>query len=81
MANSPFVGTGHNPEGVDLPLGLGMRLAQEPKAMDVFGAMDEGQKARVVQYVQAATTGNEAKERIETAVTSLRDNNLSVFHI
>jgi uncharacterized protein YdeI (YjbR/CyaY-like superfamily) len=71
MANSPFIGTGHNPEGVDLPLGFGMRLAQEPRAMDTFGILDEAGKARVVSYIQAATNGDEAKNRIETAVNSL----------
>jgi len=71
MANSPFIGIGHNPEGVDLPLGFGMRLAQEPRAMDTFGSLDEGGKNRVVSYIQAASSGDDAKNRIETAVNSL----------
>jgi len=71
MSNSPFIGTGHNPEGVDLPLGFGMRLAQEPRAMDTFGALDECGKNQVVSYIQAASNGEEAKNRIESAVSSL----------
>jgi uncharacterized protein YdeI (YjbR/CyaY-like superfamily) len=76
MANSPFIGTGHNPEGVDLPLGFGMRLAQEPRAMDTFGTLDEGEKAQVVSYIQAASSGEDAQNRIETAVGSLSDGRL-----
>ena len=76
MANSPFIGIGHNPEGVDLPLGLGMRLAQEPRAMDTFGSLDEEQKAQVVGYIQSGATGDDARELIETAINSLRDGQL-----
>ena len=76
MANTPFIGIGHNPEGVDLPLGFGMRLAQEPRAMDMFGTLSEGQKANVVGFIQASSTGEDAEMRIETAVASLRDGRL-----
>ncbi|MDR0325982.1 MAG: YdeI/OmpD-associated family protein [Oscillospiraceae bacterium] len=76
MANNPFIGIGHNPEGPDLPLGLGMRLAQEPRAMDTFGTLNEGQKTQVISYIQAASTGDDAQNRIETAVTSLREGRL-----
>ena len=79
MSNSPFIGIGHNPEGPDLPLGFGMRLAQEPRAMDAFGELSEERKAQVVSYIQSSVTGDDAKDRIETAVSSLRDGNLSVF--
>ncbi|MDR0292564.1 MAG: hypothetical protein LBH95_00220 [Oscillospiraceae bacterium] len=76
MSNGTFIGIGRNPDGVDLPLGLGMRLAQEPRAMETFGALDEAQRNRVVDYIQAAVTGGDAKDRIETAVCSLRDGHL-----
>lgn len=76
MTNSPFIGLGHNPEGPDLPLGFGMRLAQDPAAMDTFGALDREQKNRVISYIQASHTGSDAENRIESAVNSLRDGNI-----
>ena len=76
MSNSPFIGIGHNPEGPDLPLGLGMRLAQDPRAMDTFGTLSEGQKAQVIGYIQGGATGDDALQRLETAVNSLRDGHL-----
>ncbi|MCL1807929.1 MAG: YdeI/OmpD-associated family protein [Oscillospiraceae bacterium] len=76
MSNTPFIGTGHNPEGPDLPLGLGMRLAQEPKAMASFGTLSILQKTQVIEYIQAASTGDDAERRIDTAVSSLRDGHL-----
>jgi len=79
MHNTPFIGIGPNPDGVDLPLGFGMRLAQEPGAIDAFGALDEARKADVIHYIQACATGEEAKERIETAVTALKNNNLTIL--
>ena len=79
MARTPFIGTGPNPEGPDLPLGFGMRMAQEPSALDTFGTLDGEQKTRVVDYIQSCSTGDEAKERIESAVCALRDCNVSFF--
>jgi uncharacterized protein YdeI (YjbR/CyaY-like superfamily) len=73
MSNNTFIGTGRNPEGPDLPLGFGMRLAQEPRAMDTYGTLSDGQKAQVIGYIQASASGDDAQRRIETAVTSLRD--------
>ena len=76
MTHSPFIGTGHNPEGPDLPLGFGMRLAQEPAAMEAFGRLDADGKARVVGYIQGSHSGEEAENRVESAVTALRDGNI-----
>jgi uncharacterized protein YdeI (YjbR/CyaY-like superfamily) len=73
MANSPFIGTGNNPEGPDLPLGFGMRLAQEPGAMNMFGVLDDAAKSRIISYIQSSATGSDAENRIENAVASLRD--------
>lgn len=76
MSGTNFIGTGHNPEGPDLPLGLGMQLAQNPKAMDAFGSMTNAQKAAMIGYIQGAATGGEAKERIADAVYRLHNNRI-----
>ena len=71
MNQTPFIGIGHNPEGPDLPLGLGMQLAQDPKAMDTFGRMSRAQKSELIAFVQGATTGDEAKQRMTDALARL----------
>ncbi len=71
--NSSFVGMGHNPApGVpDIPMGLGMRIAQDPRAMQGFTQLSDDHKRQLIGYVQAAQTGDEAKERVRNAVSML----------
>lgn len=68
-----FIGIGKNPNSnvPDIPLGLGMELAQSPQAMDAFGRLTNEQKTQMIRHIQASTTGDEAKERITQAVNSL----------
>ena len=73
---SNFIGTGHNPDGPDLPLGLGMQLAQNPKAMEAFGRMTNLEKSKMIAHIQAAKTGDEAKTRLTQAVCELGGNNI-----
>ena len=79
MAQQPFIGVGHNPEGPDLPLGFGMHLAQEPDAVASFGRLSKDGRTKVIQYVQGAATGAEAKARVLGAVEGLKTNNLGMF--
>ena len=75
MGADNFIGTGRNPHGLDLPLGLGMALAQEPKAMEAFGKMSQEQKDALIRQIQGAKQGGEAKRRIEEAVEQLTIHN------
>lgn len=79
MGDSNFIGIGINPDGPDIPLGLGMRLAQNPKAMNTFGHMSKEQKAAMIHHLQAVTTGEESKARITEAIEKLSENNTSFF--
>ena len=74
-----FIGTGSNPEGPDLPLGFGMRLAQDPRALDIYGGLSAVQREKVIQYVQMSSDGEDAANRVAGAVLGLRDNNLGLF--
>jgi len=74
MNHSNFIGTGHNPDGPDLPLGLGMRLAQDPQAMEHYGNMTNEQKHALISYLQRAYTGDEALNRMNSAVKLLHYN-------
>lgn len=71
MGESTFIGMGKNPDGPDLPQGLGMRLAQDPKALDAFAKMTNKEKSTFISSIQGAATGDEAKRRMENAVASL----------
>ena len=74
MDQGTFIGVGPNPEGPDLPLGLGMQLAQNPKAMAVFGKMSKAEKAALVRHVQSAITGEGAESLMEDAINQLSEN-------
>jgi len=78
MSHEPFIGIGHNPEGPDLPLGLGMNLAQDPSAMKTFAKMSPQQKSHLIHYIQGAHTGNDAKNRLSTAMHSLHDGHTDI---
>ena len=77
MGEQPFVGIGHNPDGADLPLGLGMNLMQHPAAMDTFGRMSEPQKEQLIAYLKSAHTGEEAESRMMRAIQALSDGQVS----
>ncbi len=64
-------------EGTDIPLGLGMSLAQDMDAMSRFGRMSDEEKRKIIAYVQGGATGEETKARIENAVNCLSAGNLN----
>ena len=71
--SSTFVGMGRNPdpEMPDIPIGLGMHIADNPAAMASFSKLDKEQKKQLIHYVQSAGTGEDASRRIRKAVDSL----------
>lgn len=75
--NSTFIGIGRNPDGPDLPLGFGMQLAQEPKAMNTFGRLSREEKIALIGYIQSCSTGEDAKNRIAETVKKLGDGQTS----
>ncbi len=71
--SGPAFGPGNMGQGSDLPVGLGMRLKEEPLAMERFNAMAEDEKLNILKYVESGTDGEDAKRRIEHAIKSLRE--------
>lgn len=67
----------NDPEALDLPLGFGMQLAQDPRAMEAFGRMPQEKKQQMLRQMKDAPTGEEAKARIEGAVEQLHQDNSS----
>lgn len=70
----PFIGMGANPEPdvPDIPLGLGMALAQDPEAMNGYGNLNSREKTDLISYIQASQTGADAKQRIASVVKNLK---------
>lgn len=48
----------------ELPLGLGMALAQIPGALEAFGSMPESQKAQVIAHTHQITSKQEMHEYV-----------------
>ena len=66
-----FIGMGSSPEGIDIPLGLSMELAMHPRAASTFGQMSPGEKHAAIRYIQACTSGEDAKRRIQNAISQM----------
>lgn len=76
-----FIGMGHNPnpEVPDIPLGLGMALFQDAQARTFFENLSNDEKTRLIKYIQSSVSGEDAKHRIYTAVSNLRNSDKSFF--
>lgn len=57
----------------ELPVGLGMSLALDMKAMANFSALTDNKKEELVNYIKNSTTGYEAKDRITEVVNRLHN--------
>lgn len=76
MQNSNFIGMGPNSDGPDIPMGLGMRLAQDPRAMTAFSGMSNQQKEAMIGYLQSGATGEATEALMEDVLNRLRNNQL-----
>lgn len=54
-----------------LPIGFSMQLSQDLKAMENFSAMSKAEKEQLISFIQGATTGEEAEQRVRDAIVSL----------
>lgn len=58
-----------------VPVGLGMKLALDMKAMTNFANLSDQKKQEAVDYIKSSTTGDEAKNRILEVVSNLHEGN------
>jgi hypothetical protein len=56
-----------------IPVGLGMRLSLDMKAMTNFSNLSDRKKQELISYIEGSTTGDEAKNRLTEVVSSLHD--------
>lgn len=54
-----------NMKNYDMPLGLGMALAQNPAAMKAFSDMPESRKAEVINGTHTVNSKSEMKQYVE----------------
>lgn len=79
MIENNFVGMGHNPNPnvPDLPEGFVMALLQESEARKHYENLTDNQKINLIHYIQSNNqSGYDAKNKIDTAIESLKNNNL-----
>lgn len=56
-----------------LPVGLGMKLALDMKAMTNFVNLPEDSKRQMVDYIESSSTGDEARHRVTEVVSNLHN--------
>ena len=56
-----------------LPVGLGMSLSLDMKAMTNFSNLSDAKKQEIISYIKGSTSGEEAKNRVTEVVSSLHN--------
>ena len=80
MNDKSFIGLGHNPNPnvPDIPEGFGYALYEDPEARHFFEGLNDIEKTGVIRFIQSNNaTGDEARDKINSVVTFLRNNTLS----
>ena len=58
---------------IEMPVGLGMRLAMNSAAMTAFGNLQEKEKSRMIQYIKSASTSDEAESHVLEVIAALEN--------
>ena len=74
-----FIMTKKQRDAEEMPIGLMMSLAMNQDAMRNFSALSDDKQSSVIRYVENASTGEDARERIGNAVDELGKGNTSFF--
>ncbi len=76
-----FVGLGQNPNPnvLDIPIGLGMELMQNTEARNNFENLSDEQKNRLIHYVQSGLSGDDAKNKVASAINRLANGDTTFF--
>lgn len=61
----------------DMPIGFLFSMSQNDKAMSYYSSLSQTQKESISKYLQNCSSGNEAKEKINTTINNLENNNIS----
>lgn len=61
----------------NIPVGFAMSLAQNEQALDYYSTLNSSMKNDIKLFIQDASTGDDAKRRIEVAIENLSNQNTS----
>ncbi len=56
-------------ENNELPLGLGMALAQDPEALEKFAALPDSRKQEIINGTHSVTSKGEMRRYVERALS------------
>jgi hypothetical protein len=76
------IGTGTNSisGSVGVPLSLGLALDMHTEANSYWNVLGKSEKTRIINYVQSATTGREAKQRVSKSILGLSQQDLNFLN-
>lgn len=57
-------------EHYEMPLGLGMALAQNPEAMQKFALLTENKKQEIIQGTHAVSSKEEMRQYVENIISA-----------
>ncbi len=63
----------------ELPSGLAMSLGEDAEALSYFGSLDKAQKIHLLNYIKGATTGGEARKRMDEVLEALHSHNCDLY--
>lgn len=62
-------------EDVKLPIGFAFSIAQHEEAFKYYGSLDKDTQTKITDYIQNVATGDEAKQKIDTSINGLANQN------
>lgn len=67
-------------ENNDLPIGFIMSMARNSEALKYFGSLDNTTVQNISNYIKASSTGEEAKQKIDSSVNGLASGNIDFLN-
>lgn len=65
---------------VGIPLGLGMALGMHSEANSYWNSLERTNKTKIIKYIQSATTGKDAKERVNRSILGLSQKDINFLN-
>lgn len=59
-------------EKQDIPLGFGMALAMEPKAMQIFNSLPESKRREIISGTHTVTSRSEMQQYVNSIISMYR---------
>ncbi len=63
----------------ELPSGLAMSLGEDVEALNYFASLDKAQKLHLLNYIKGASTGGDARKRMDDVLEALHNHKSDVY--